>query len=208
MSEVTYKFADLDEKVKDKVRDRVRYDDVEWDWWDAVYEDAVDMAKLLGITISTTTRKTANGKPVHNINIWFRGFSSQGDGAAFDGSYEFVSDAVARVVAETGGNDPELLRIAQELTLMQLTQRLNGREPFQGGVSSKRDCCIEASIYMWGEDEIGEPDEEQFTDLMQAFADWIFNRLEDEYDHLTSDEYIDERLNDSEDEYDEDGCMV
>ena len=61
MSEVTYKFADLDEKVKDKVRDRVRYDDVEWDWWDDVYEDAVDMAKLLGITISTTTRSSAGG---------------------------------------------------------------------------------------------------------------------------------------------------
>ncbi len=198
------KFDDLDENAKDRVRDAVRYDDVEWDWWDAVYEDAVDMAKLLGITISTTTRKTANGKPVHNINIWFRGFSSQGDGAAFDGSYEYAPDAVARVAAET--NDPGLLRIAQELTLMQLTQRLGGYEPFQGGVSSKRGCCIEASIYMWGEDEVGEPDEEQFTDLMQEFADWIFSRLEDEYDYLTSDECVDERLRDK--EFDDEGCMV
>lgn len=196
-------FDELSEQDKDKARDKIRYDDVEWDWWDAVYEDAVNMAKLLGITISTTTRKTTSA---HGINIWFRGFSSQGDGAAFDGSYEYAPDAVARIAAETGGNDPELLRIAQELTLMQLTQRLGGREPFQGGVSSKRDCCIEASIYMWGEDEVGEPDEEQFTDLMQAFADWIFNRLEEEYDYLTSDEHLDERL--KEEEFDEEGCMV
>lgn len=200
------KFDDLDEDAKDRVRDAARYDNVDYEWWDTVYEDVVNMASLLGITISTTSRTTSKGRAYHDIDIWFRGFSSQGDGATFNGKYEYVADAVARVTAETGGNDPGLLRIAQELTLMQLTQRMSGKAPFEGGIDGRHRNHIDATIYMWGEDEVGEPDEEQFTDLMQEFADWIFSRLEDEYDYLTSDECVDERLRDE--EFDDEGCMV
>ena len=46
------------------------------------------------------------------------------------------------------------------------------------------------------------------TRLMRSFADWIYKQLEDEDDWLNSDECIDERLNESDDEFDEDGSVV
>jgi hypothetical protein len=41
--ERTYTFDELSERAKDTARDAIRYDDVHDDWWDAVYEDAVNM---------------------------------------------------------------------------------------------------------------------------------------------------------------------
>ena len=48
--------------------------------------------------------------------------------------------------------------------------------------------------------------EVQIATLMRDFANWIYKNLEAEYDYLTSDEFIDERLAD--DLFDEDGCMI
>jgi hypothetical protein len=201
-TEVTYKFKDLSEKAKQKAREEYTSGDYPgYDWWDNTYEDAVRMAEMLGIQISTTVR--GRGR---SIDIWFSGFCSQGDGASFDGWYDYAPKAVEQITSEC--SDEELLRIAQELTLMQLTQRLKGLEEFSGYVKSSRDNCIATDIRDWGIDEIGEPDEDQFKGLMQDFADWIYKQLEAEHDYYHSDAYVDERLSESDDEYDEDGVQI
>jgi hypothetical protein len=43
---------------------------------------------------------------------------------------------------------------------------------------------------------------------MRDFADWIYDRLEAEYEYLISDEYVDEYLNDSDNMYDESGAII
>ena len=65
-----YKFNELAEGVKAKVRDRYRenYPDTEW-WW-PIYEDVISEAKEYGITLV-------------DDDIQFTGFWSQGDGASF-----------------------------------------------------------------------------------------------------------------------------
>ena len=61
-------------------------------------------------------------------------------------------------------------------------------------------------IHDFGVDEVGEPDEDAFAQLMRDFADWIYKTLEAEHDWLTSDEVVDEAL--AEETFDEDGAVI
>lgn len=118
-----------------------------------------------------------------------------------------VPDAAEKVQAET--NDPELLRIAQELNLIQFTRRLQGLEPFSATINSGRRNYAVSSIIHVDEDDPQQffADWEQKIDaLFQDFADWIYEQLKNEYEYLTSDEYVDERL--AEEMFDEDCAVV
>lgn len=201
-------FDELSDKAKQTAREKYTSSDYPgYDWWDGVYYDAVRMGQMLGIEIGTTSHAGRKpGTTYQTISIWFRGFCSQGDGACFDGSYSFAPGAVKDIEQET--TDEELLRIAKELSLMQLTQRLSGHEYFTAAIQSGNSNCIRTEIQDWGVDEIGEPDEEVFTRLMQGFADWIYKRLEDEHDYMCSDEYVDEQLSESDCMFDESGAII
>jgi hypothetical protein len=99
-----YKFDELDEKAKDKVRETFA-DDV---WYDCRYEDFSEIATILGITFNTCER----GKHT-DISIWWSGFYRQGDGLSFDGMYSYSKKAPKRMKAYC--NNPELIAMAQEL---------------------------------------------------------------------------------------------
>lgn len=202
-----FKFEELSERAKQKAREEYTSGDYPgYDWWGNVYEDAVRIGQMLGIEIGTTTHVSTKGRNYTTINIWFCGFSSQGDGACFDGDYRYAPDAAKHIDQET--NDEELLRIAKELTLMHVTQRLQGLEYFTAAIHAERNNSIRTEIRDWGVDEVGEPDEKAFAQLMQDFADWIYARLEEENDYLYSDEYVDERLSENDCVFDESGVMI
>lgn len=202
-----FKFGELSESAKQKAREKYTSGDYLVDeWWDGVYEDAVCMGQMLGIEIGATTHVSTKGRNYTTTNIRFSGFGSQGDGACFDGTYRYAPDAAKHIDQET--TDEELLRIAKELTLMHVTQRLQGLEYFTAAIHAERNNSIRTEIRDWGVDEVGEPDEEKFRRLMQDFADWIYARLEDENDYLYSDEYVDERLSENDCVFDEDGTII
>lgn len=202
-----FKFGELSERAKQKAREEYTSGDYLVDeWWDGVYEDAVRMGQMLGIEIGATTHVSTKGRNYTTTNIWFSGFGSQGDGACFDGTYRYAPDAAKHIDQET--TDEELLRIAKELTLMHVTQRLLGLEYFTAAIHAERNNSIRTEIRDWGVDEVGEPDEKTFTQLMQDFADWIYARLKDENDYLYSDEYVDERLSENDCVFDEDGTII
>ncbi len=211
-TDTTYKFSDLSESAKQNAREEFTSDGyLDYEWWDGVYEDAVHMGALLGIEIS----RPICGKR-KDTNIYFSGFYSQGDGASFEGSYRCVPDAVVKVQAET--NDEELIRIAQELTLLQVTGRIKGYKPFSATITRSgrgcHSCTMDVSLSGWGVDEDDDPNqyyaeiEKQITQLMRDFADWIYKQLEAQNDCLYSNECVDEQLNDLDDEYDEFGSKI
>jgi hypothetical protein len=207
-----FTFDELDESAKDKARDKVRYDNVNDEWWDFVYEDAVRMGALIGINISKTDHHRKGRKSHQSIDISFSGFCSQGDGASFEGDYWFVPDALLKVQAET--SDEELLRIAQELLLLQLGRRMRGLEPFSATIttSGRYSHSGTMSVTVEADDDQDvvkmndEGLEDDVTQLMRDFADWIYKNLEAEHDYLTSDECIDERL--AEEKFDANGTPV
>ena len=206
-----FKFSELSNSAKDKARDAARYNDVQDEWWDNTYGDVVRMSALLGVNISSTQHISTKGRNYSTIDISFSGFSSQGDGASFEGNYWYVPDAVAKITAET--NDKELIRIAQELTLLQMTRRLLGYDPFGATITTSGRYLHSGTMDIILNYDVDENDEPSYDDglennviqLMRRFADWIYKQLEAEHDYLTSDEYIDERLNEDETLFDEDG---
>lgn len=213
-------FDELSEKAKQKAREDYTSGDYPGDeWWDAVYEDAVRMGKMLGITIDETKHKTSRGHEYTRHSIYFSGFCSQGDGACFEGSYEPEPDAIKKITEETGGTDEELLRIAQGLTALQITHRLRGLNPYRANIKSRGNDSHSGTIYIDVHvDDVDDDNdltaysiedlENSLLELMRDFADWIHRQLDDENDYLHSDEYVDEQLSESDCMFDESGAII
>lgn len=211
--EVTYKFSELSERAKRTARDHHTSGEyLHEDWWEWVYEDAVRMGAMLGIEISTTTHQGRLGKTYQTTDIYFSGFYSQGDGACFAGNYRFAPDAVEKIQQET--TDKELLRIAQGLSLLQLTRMLKGFAFFSATLttSGRYSHSGTMAVNVNSEDEddehsqISEDLEDEITQFMRDFADLIYKWLEQEHDYLTSDECVDQYLIDE--KFDETGCVI
>lgn len=201
----TYTFAELSEKAKNKAREAYTSDGyLDYDWWDGIYEDFEQVCTLLGINLTTRTVKLTGGKTREELNVYFSGFSSQGDGASFEGRYYFAPTASADI-REQYSDDKELHRIADALTAMQLTQRLLGLEFFVAFIYAANN-NLRVEIGDWGIEEIGEPDEKQFRDLMMDLTAWLYAQLEVENDYLYSDECVDQYLVDE--TFDEDGAII
>lgn len=199
-------FAELSDEAKEIAREQNRPDH---DWWGDIYEDAVECAKCLGIEIGTEAVRLYGGGTRQDPQIYFSGFSSQGDGAMFLGKYTPRADACAAIAAHAP-QDEELKRIAMELTSFQIAVGLQyGRqiecevkEYRNGGSYSHSGCIYVDATFV---DDGGSPtnqDEWTLRDLLRAFADWIYKQLEAEYDYLCSDEAL------SELEFDEEGALV
>lgn len=171
-----YKFDELDEKAKDKVRETFA-DDV---WYDMCYEDFSEIANILGITFNTCER----GKHT-DISIWWSGFYCQGDGLSFDGMYSYSKKAPKRMKAYR--NNPELIAMAQELQDIQkpFMYRLSGR------IRSKGNNWITLDLV-----DTNYPYRDVFSaekaihSVMIDFCRWMYNALRKEYEYQTSDEAI------------------
>ena len=183
------KFEELTDSQKEKALEHHRNWNVDWgyDWFDGVYEDAKNIAELMGIDID---------------NIWFSGFHSQGDGACFEGSFSYKKGMV-KAVKDYASLDKELHNIAIAI------QELH-RKAFYGAygkVKHSGHYNHERSMWVDVDSEKGSIDEDAWRDVFADFALWIYRNLEKEYEYLTSDEAIAESLeaNEVEFEIDEDG---
>lgn len=196
-----YTFSQLSDAAKEKARDALRYSEhyLYDEWWDSVYEDAARVATILGLDI-TERCSTANGKIYQAPAINFSGFSSQGDGACFRGSYRFNSKAVDEISAYC--SNAELVSMATALHTLQLVRRLHGLEPFSAEITTSGNYSHSGamSVIVNAYDINGEDDEalgdldDEVTQIMHDFADWIYKSLETEHDYLMSDEVVDEQL--------------
>lgn len=89
-----YKYDELSDEAKEKARDWYRCGGLDYDWCDSVYEMADTAASLLGIDIDRKGKSTPA--------IYFSGFSSQGDGACFEGTWRYKKGWKAAGMAEFG----------------------------------------------------------------------------------------------------------
>jgi len=194
-----YSFAELDDDAKEKAIQWFREGNFNYEWWDHVYEDAKEIGKLMGIEID---------------KIYFSGFSSQGDGACFEGSYSYEKGSVKAVKAYAP-KDEELRRIALELSKVQ-------RKRFYGLTARVRqsghyvhEMCTDINVY--GDFDLGEryytawigdDIEETIKELLRDFMRWIYKSLETEYNWMNADEQIIESIECNEYEFNEDGSLA
>jgi hypothetical protein len=187
------KFSELTEENQLKIVEENRDMEVEHDWWEFVYTDAIEAGKCFGIEIK---------------EIQFSGFWSQGDGARFCGSYT-PRRGMAEAVKAYAPMDSELQAIAESIAEVQ--------ERYDWALG----CTIEFADYgnyvhdgntrfefsevgfgvhgeeLWAADA----DEITLRQALRCFMQWIYEQLEKEYEYLTSDEHLLAYFKDQDDEY-------
>ena len=201
-----FQYDELDDRAKERAREwysrHVFEDSCDWEF---VYEDAAEVADILGIDLRQRRVQLMGGGHRYEPSIYFSGFWSQGDGACFEGTYRYAKGATKKI-REYAPQDKELHRISDELQAVQ-------RKHFYHLIASMNHTghychsgCMSVEVEH-NEDryrDIGDA-EEEITQLMRDFADWIYAALESEYDYQTSDEAVEEAIRANEYEFDENG---
>lgn len=185
-----FKFAELTQPAKEKAREWFRAAGAGDDWWGAVYDDAKTIAALMGIEID---------------QIGFSGFCSQGDGAHFTGTFGYAKGC-AKAVAAHAGRDTELQRIAREWQALQAANfyQLNGKVSHSGRYQHAY--CTDFEVYR-GDTDASEYADEAVREVLRDLMNWIYARLEREYEWLNSDETVDENIEANEYEFTADGSI-
>lgn len=184
-----YKFEELSEKAKQKAIDDFRQHNIFED--EATLDDAKEIAKLMGITID---------------KIFYSGFSYQGDGACFEGTYSYNENSVKKL-KEYAPVDLELHRIVEVLEDIQkhygncITATIRPKGRYYN--SSYATICVNNE-----HDVIHNHDEQQVIELLRDFMTWIYKQLEREYDYQNSDDHIKEILIANDCEFLKDGTLV
>lgn len=216
-----YTFDELTEKAKEKAREWYRSASQHDNWWEFCIDDAVRMAEILGIEIayrhydSRVPGKSGWKEP----KVWFSGFWSQGDGACWEGSYRYAAGALKKLNSEAPAfykdeagikqpnpSNAELHRIAKVLQDVQKRHfyQLEAESTHSGRYNHSG--CMRVEVHHREDHyrDLGD-DEEVVIEALRDFADWIYRRLEEEYNWLNSDEQVDESIRCNEYTFDEDG---
>jgi hypothetical protein len=190
-----YHLNELPEVAKGRARAWYREGGFDHDWYDAVYEDFQRIAEILGIRLNTRTVRLIGGRTREDPCIWFSGFSSQGDGASWTGTYAYRKSATADLRAyapkdQTLHSIAARLQAAQRQNFYQLSAKVTHRGNYYHAYS------MDIAVTRDGpsSQEIAGDAEAIIVDALRDLANWLYRQLDQEYDHLTSDEAVDETL--------------
>ena len=214
VSKLVYDFDELNEPAKEKARAWYRNGALDFDWWEYVYDDAVLMGGLIGIEIGT--KRGSTSEPA----IYFSGFSSQGDGACFEGSYSYVAGGLRSLQrtapasrtldgkrVECKGN-VELHEVAQKLQEVQRRHAYKLTATVRQRGSYVHSMCTEIEVDHAGGGRVSNEAEQDITDALRGFMDWIYFRLDAEYEFQMSNEQVDASIKANEYEFNEDGSRA
>lgn len=200
-----FKYSELSDTAKEKAREwYARASEGDNFFAECVIEDAATIADLMGIDLNLTRTNNGNYKP----SIFYSGFWSQGDGASFNCNYQYKKGSVADVM-NWAPNDKELHRIARALQTIQKRHfyKLRAKSRVSGHYVHAR--CM--SVDAWHTDDeyrdIGEA-ENDIQECLRDFANWIYKRLETEWEYQNSESVIAENIECNEYEFTEDGEIL
>ena len=195
-----FAYDELDCRAKERAR--AWYLDGFEPFDDPSFEDFERICKILGVTLRTAPVKLMGGGTRHEPVIYYTVSWSQGDGAAFEGSYSYAKGSVAKI-KEYAPEDKELHRIAASLASVQrrnfyqLYARIESGRYFNMSV----DVCRQSSTYQ----EMSVDAEETITQAMRDLADWLYRYLRTEYEWQTAREQVEENIRCNEYEFTEEG---
>lgn len=203
-----YTYAEMSDEAKEAARDWFK-DGAAQDFdYECIYEDATTVAKILGIDLDQKQVPLMNGTTRPEPKIWFSGFCFQGSGACFEGSYAYAKGA-SKAIRSHAPQDEELHAIADALQALQkpFFYRLEATCNHSGRYYHSGCMSVCAGVADCGFHDVSEDTENTLTDVLRSFADWIYARLEAEYEYQTSDEYAQEGIEANEYEFNEDGTF-
>jgi hypothetical protein len=111
----TYTYDELSDEAKEAARDWFRaVTEGDTFYAEGIYDDAEQIAALMGIEIARRNHRNVAGRNITDLAIYWSGFSSQGDGACFTGTWS-AAGVDQKALKEYAPQDKELHRIAAEL---------------------------------------------------------------------------------------------
>jgi hypothetical protein len=183
---VKARFEALSQSDQQKILDKHRYYEVsDFDWYDCIYDDFKESMKVVGIQVD---------------EIYFSGFASQGDGAMFEGRVDDWPKFLASISA------PECFNHEDIYDSLSFSVKHRGHYYHRNSTSYSSDADLtngysEGTIRWHAIEALIEECEQQLDALWdsceEAFKDHmndLYKNLEEEYDYLTSNEYVLERL--------------
>lgn len=186
-----FTFDELSDEAKETAIERYRENNLDYEWYDAVYDDAITIGKLIGIKID---------------RIYFSGFWSQGDGACFEGEYFYSAGSVKEIKAYAP-IDTELHRIAKELQDIQKPAFYHLYAYVKHRGHYYHENCTEIDVRNDAQ-KFTDDQEQRLKDCLRDFMRWIYRQLEKEYEYLTSEEAIKETIEANEYEFTENGKLI
>jgi hypothetical protein len=209
IEKTVWTFDELSDEAKERARNRWRENHLEYEWWDACYDDFERVAECLGIEFDYRGGKNWKGEPVRGQpRIYFSGFCSQGDGACFEGTWSFRK-GWRKALKEHAPKDKELLEIGLTLSSCARTffYRCSARVKHSGYYSHEYCTNIEVCVNDSRGYKIPAPEsvDSAIADALRDFMRWMYKRLEEEYDYQMADEQIDESIRCNEVTFDEEG---
>lgn len=190
-----FTFDELGDSAKENAREWYRQCNLDYEWWDSVYDDFDQICEILGVSVREK---------------YFTGFWSQGDGACFFGSYSYAKGCAKRI-REYAPNDKELHRIADELVKLQSHHfyQLNATiSRYYGAGSYEHSGTMSVDTSHNWHNELDDSVIEDMRDLLRDLADWFYRQLEREYEYLQSDEVVDENIEANGYEFTEEGNIA
>lgn len=181
----TYTFQVLDDKAKARAIERLANINVQDDfWYECILDDIEEICKIIGIDLDTRQSRPC---------IYFSGFSSQGDGACFEGTYEYKRNSL-KAIQEHAPLDTDLHAIVKDLFLIQMNNffSLWAKVKHKGPYS--HEYCTTFLVERTDEKAIVGDSEDNLIEILRRFMRWIYKRLEREYDYLTSEQAIIESI--------------
>ena len=197
-----YTIDELNSAAKERARAWYREGFNSTQWHDSVFENFDSICTVLGLTLQTRETKGPNNQVLGTKCIMFSGFGQHGDGASFEGSYDYTENSVDALHAYA----------PKDTTLHEIAQRLES-------VQQRNGCALQAHITQGGhylhehtmqidvertddsKEEITNETEQNLTDAIRDLAKWLYQQLEFSFTSKTGDEAIDENLRTNEWEF-------
>lgn len=195
-----WSFEEADEKLREKILEENRYWFVEEDWWKYVYSNWEEKLEELGYL---------------DITINFSHMYSQGAGASFVGAID------SEIIKKRFLNEEEL-KFLEDCTIYGNVYRITHQYHHYNTISAR----IPDIDFSDEVDELHENDYDEYCKIrdmadkllnqielaviedVRNLSKQIYNDLEEEYDALTSNSYISERMLDSDYLFDEHGELA
>jgi hypothetical protein len=202
-----YTFDELNDETKSKVLDNWRNNGIDADP-ECIFDDFATICELIGVTLATRSVPLMNGDTRLKPIIYYSGFSSQGDGACFEGSYSYRKNSV-KLLKAYAPQDSELLRIVTDLQRAQRTASYQLDATMRHSGHYSHAMCVSVTVDRGGRYcDVSDDQMDTITELMRDLANWLYSQLEKEYEYANSDEAITETILCNEYEFYEDGSLV
>lgn len=214
-----YQFSELSDAAKNTARDWMRECQAQDnDLLDRNLDDFETVAKILGVTFRTHDTRLMSGKTRRAPNIYWSGFSSQGDGLCFDGAWDFRKEALAEI-KEHAPQDEKLHAIAEGLwpVMFGKEEGLRAEITHRGNYYHENSVDIHVGHVDEDEDE-GDVEADvlnarlqvgdQICEALRSLMRWMYRQLEADDEHINSDECIDETIECNEYEFEKDGTVI